>query len=542
MSLLLSLLAAIALLVWATHDVRCTVLELFGTRLRHLIGRGGAHPASAFVAGLGVTAVLQSSTATALIASAFVGQGLLGLPTALVLILGADVGTSLMAAVLSLDLSWLSPVLILVGAVVSVARHGRPAAKFGRLFVSLGLLLLALKLIQTATAAATQAPALLGALNALSGDLMLAVASGALLTIGMYSSLAVVLLTATLAGSGLEMQTAIGLVLGANVGSGLLAVLTTARSGAAARQLPLGNLIFKSCGAAVALVAWSVAPWSMAVGSSAPFTVVALHLSFNLAVAAAFVALARPVAALVQRMLPIPASASPIDSHRMSHLDQGALASVPLALSCATREVMHQADVVESMLSGLDRIIQHQDQILIERIRQMDDEVDALCSAIKRYLTGVPRDDLSAAEGRRWSAIVEFSIMLEQVADIIERIVLDVQDKTVRQGRRFSREGQAEICELHRRLVENMRLATAVFLRRDPLDARRLLDEKASFRNLERAFADRHLVRLADRHPDTIQTSGLHIDLLADLRRINSQLCSTGHAVHGPLQFGSHHP
>jgi phosphate:Na+ symporter len=533
MSLLLSLLAAIALLVWATHDVRATVLQLFGTRLRHWIGRATGHPAGAFAAGLGVTALLQSSTATALIAAGFVDQGLLALPTALLVMLGADVGTSLMAALLSLDLSWLSPLLILVGAVLSVARPERPAGRLGRLLVGLGLLLLSLKLINAATAAATHSPLLTGLLQALHGDLLLAVALGAALTVAVYSSLAVVLLTATLAAGGLALPTAVALVLGANLGSGLLAVLTTASARPQTRQLPLGNLLFKCGGVLLVLAAMRVLLPLLPSLSGAPpaLLVVGVHLAFNLLVAALFAGFTRPVAALVARLMPAPAEASAAAGRRRSHLDPAALATPSLAMSGATREVMHQAEVVETMLAGLHRFVQGEDPAQSTRLRRMDDTVDALCSSIKRYLTQLPREGLSAAEQRRWSEIVGFSIMLEQVADIVERILQDVEEKIVRQGRRFSDEGRSEICELHRRLVDNMRLATAVFLSHDRQDARRLLDEKACFRSLERAYAGRHLDRLAGNRPESVQTSGLHIDLLAELRRINSHLCSIGYPV-----------
>ena len=534
MSLLLSLLAAIALLVWATHDVRATVLQLFGIRLRHWIGRATGHPAGAFAAGLGVTALLQSSTATALIAAGFVGQGLLGLPTALLVMLGADVGTSLMAALLSLDLSWLSPLLILVGAALSVARPERRAGRLGRLLVGLGLLLLALKLINAATSAATHSPVLTGLLQALHGDLLLAVALGAALTVALYSSLAVVLLTATLAAGGLALPTAVALVLGANLGSGALAVLTTASAGPQTRQLPLGNLLFKCGGVLLVLAAMPLLlPLLPSRPAAAPpaLVVVSVHLAFNLLVAALFAGLTRPVAALVARLMPAPAEASAAAGRRLSHLDPAALATPSLAMSCATREVMHQAEVVETMLAGLHKLVQGEDRALSTRLRQMDDTVDALCSSIKRYLTRLPRAGFSAAEQRRWSAIVGFSIMLEQVADIVERILQDVEEKIVRQGRRFSDEGRSEICELHRRLVDNMRLASAVFLSHDRHDARRLLDEKACFRSLERAYAGRHLDRLAGNRPESVQTSALHIDLLAELRRINSHLCSIGYPV-----------
>lgn len=532
MTQLLSLLAAIALLVWATHFVRAAVLQMFGTRLRHLLARGAGNTGSALLAGLGATAALQSSTATALIVSGFVGQGLLGLPVALAAMLGADVGTSLMAALLSLDLSWVSPLFILSGVMLSVARKDRPEGRAGAIFVGLGLLLLALKLITAATTGLTHAPALRGLLAALQGDLLLSVTLGAVLTIAAYSSLAMVLLTATLAAGGsLGVPSALALVLGANLGSGLLAVLTTARADAQTRQLPLGNLLFKVAGVSLTLPAMR---WLTPLldGAYEPATlVIGFHLSFNLCVAVLFVGFTRHMAAVVERCLPLPPPQPGALAARVSHLDPAALATPSLAMSCAARELMHQADVVETMLAGLLSIIQRDDLTLAARLRQMDDTVDALCSSIKRYLTQLPRSALQPADGQRWSRIVEFSIALEQVADIVERILQDVEEKNIRQGQRFSAEGQAEICELHGRLVHNLRLATSVFLNCDPRDARRLLDEKARFRALERSYAETHLARLARKQPESIQTSGQHMDLLAELRRINSHLCAIGYPV-----------
>ncbi len=129
---LLNLLAAVALLVWGTHLVRTGILRVFGANLRNVIAHSVANRWAAAVAGLGVTALVQSSTATALIVSAFVGQALLTLPLALAVMLGADVGTSLMAVVFSFDLSWLSPLFILVGVVLFLSRQSTPTGRSGR--------------------------------------------------------------------------------------------------------------------------------------------------------------------------------------------------------------------------------------------------------------------------------------------------------------------------------------------------------------------------------------------------------------------------
>ena len=157
---LLNLLAAVALLVWGTYLVRTGILRVFGANLRHVLARSiGTRPAAA-LAGVGVTALVQSSTATALIVSSFVGQGVVSLQIALAVMLGADVGTSLMSVVFSFDLSWLSPLFIFVGVVLFIGRQATPMGRLGRVLIGLGLMLLALRLVSESTAIMVQSPAI----------------------------------------------------------------------------------------------------------------------------------------------------------------------------------------------------------------------------------------------------------------------------------------------------------------------------------------------------------------------------------------------
>ncbi|HEX5390928.1 MAG TPA: Na/Pi cotransporter family protein, partial [Burkholderiaceae bacterium] len=459
---LLNLLAAIALLVWGTHLVRNGVLRVFGSNLRQMLAVSMGNRFSAMLSGLGVTALVQSSTATALITSSFVGQGLIALPAALAVMLGADVGTALMAVVFSLDLSWLSPLCIFLGVTLFIARQGHLVGDVGRVLIGLGLMLLALELVSEATTVLTRNPAVQMMLAQLASDRMLEILLGAVLVVLSYSSLAVVLLTATLSLYVISVDVALGLVLGANLGSGLLAVLTTLRANVATRQVPLGNLVFKLLAVAVGVFVipfWLrlVQPY---VQDPAALTVM-FHLSFNLMVAAIFIGLTQTVAGWVERLLP-QSTATPLG--RPNHLDPSALATPSLAISCAAREAMHQADVVETMLRGVLTVIRTNDLKLSEDLRKLDDTVDSLYSAIKYYLTKLSRQQLSEEEGRRWTDIISFTINMEQVGDIVERVLIDIEDKKIRKGRDFSEAGLAEICELHARLIDNLRLGMSVFL------------------------------------------------------------------------------
>lgn len=528
---LLNLLAAIALLVWGTHLVRTGILRVFGANLRHVLAVSISNRLAAAVSGIGVTALVQSSTATSLIVSSFVGQGLVTLPLALAVMLGADVGTSLMAVVFSFDLSWLSPLFIFVGVVLFISRQDTNVGRVGRVLIGLGLMLLALRLVTASTEVLTQAPAVKALLASLSSDLLLEITAGAFLAVVSYSSLAIVLLTATLAASGvIPIDVALGLVLGANLGSGLLAVLTTLRSPVEVRQVPLGNLLFKLLG--IVIAAPLIGLWLRHVRpylGEAATVVVLFHLAFNMLVGAVFIGWTQVIARWVEKLLPKPEKNKA--GGRPQHLDPSALATPSLAISCAAREALHQADVVESMLLGVLQVIRNNDLKLAEDLRKMDDAVDELYSSIKYYLTKISREALAEEESRRWTDIISFTINMEQIGDIIERVLIDIEDKKIKPGRSFSEAGMAEIVELHERLVDNLRLGMSVFLNGTVRDAQKLLEEKARFRDLERAYATTHLGRLSANTVQSLETSSLHIDLISELKRINSHICSIAYPI-----------
>ncbi|MGQ3083831.1 MAG: Na/Pi cotransporter family protein [Hydrogenophaga sp.] len=527
---LLDLLAAIALLVWGTHLVRNGVLRVFGSNLRHVLASSMGNRFTAALSGLGVTALVQSSTATALITASFVGRGLIALPAALAVMLGADIGTSLMAVVFSFDLSWLSPLFIFLGVTLFISRQGTPTGDLGRVMIGLGLMLLALRLISGATSVLTQNPAVQLMLESLTSDLFLEILLGATLAVVAYSSLAVVLLASTLSLQVVGLDVALGIVLGANLGSGLLAVITTAKSGISTRQVPLGNLLFKVLGVGIAI--WLIPLWLQVmkplVQDPATLTVL-FHLSFNLMVGAVFIGLTQPIARMVNQLLPLQEGKGPLD--RPNHLDPSALATPSLAISCAAREAMHQADIVETMLRGVMTVIKTNDLKLAQDLRKLDDSVDSLYSAIKYYLTKISRQQLSEGESRRWTDIISFTINMEQIGDTVERVLLDIEDKKIRKGRDFSEAGIAEITELHARLLDNLRLGMSVFLNGNVRDAQRLVEEKVRFRDMEREYAATHLDRLSGMTPQSMDTSALHLDLISDLKRINSHICSIAYPI-----------
>lgn len=527
---LLNLLSAVALLVWGTHIVRTGIMRVYGADLRRVLSRSIEKKPMAFLAGIGVTTLVQSSNATTLLVTSFVAQNLVSLTPALVVILGADVGTAIMARILTFDLSWLSPLFIFFGVVFFLSRKQTRAGQLGRASIGLGLILLALQLIVEAARPITQAAGVQVLFSSLTGDVMLDALLGAVFAIISYSSLAAVLITATLTATGvISFKVALCLVIGANLGSGLLAMINASGSNAAGKRVALGSLLFKLIGCVFILPFVDiVAEWLDKLPVNDEELVIFFHVFYNLIRCVAMVPFADLMARLCRRMI-----ADDVDNAlhlKPKHLDRSALDTPALALVNAAREALRMGDVLEQMLEAFNKVV-HGESREERTVRRLDDDVDVLYTAIKLYLARMPKEDLPEEDSRRWSEIIEMSLNLEQAGDIIERMSGDVADKSLAAGRAFSAEGLKELEALHELLLANLRMSLSVFLSHDVTSAKRLRRAKHRFRLMIRRYSHAHVDRLHQQNVQSIETSSLHLGLLGDMKRLNSLFCSVAYTV-----------
>ncbi|WP_421506921.1 Na/Pi cotransporter family protein [Erwinia rhapontici] len=527
---LLNLLSAVALLVWGTHIVRTGIMRVYGADLRRVLSRSVAKKPMAFLAGIGVTALVQSSNATTMLVTSFVAQELVGLTPALVIILGADVGTALMARILTFDLSWLSPLFIFFGVVFFLGRKQTRAGQIGRASIGLGLILLALQLIVAAATPITQAAGVKVLFSSLTGDVMLDSLIGALFAIISYSSLAAVLLTATLTATGvISFKVALCLVVGANLGSGLLAMLNNSASNASGKRVALGSLLFKFIGSLLVLpFIEPLAGWLEKLPVNDEELVIFFHVFYNLIRCVVMVPFAEPMAALCRRLI----REEPETDLRLKprHLDPGSLDTPALALANASRETLRMGDVMEQMLATFSKVV-HGELREDREIRKLDDDVDVLYTAIKLYLAQMPKEDLPEEDSRRWAEIIEMALNLEQAGDILERMSGDVADKSLAARRAFSVEGLQELDAQLELLTNNLRLSLSVFLSRDMTSAKRLRRSKHRFRITNRRYSHAHVDRLHQHNVQSIETSSLHLGLLGDMKRLNSLFCAVAYSV-----------
>jgi len=530
--LLLQLAGAVTLLIWAVRMVRTGVERGHAGLLRRVVRRAESGRLASSVAGAGAAVLLQGSTAVVLLASSFAQTGSITVATALAIVLGADVGSALVVLLLSFDLSWLMPILMTVGGLLFLRGKTRATKQAGRIALGIALILLSLRLVSEATAPVHDSAILANLMGYLDSDPITALLLGAAITWMMHSSVAAILLFVTLAAQGLLPLTAgLGLILGGNVGSGLIAAGLTRGLEPEARRIALGNLLMRVVAAIVgaSLLLWIPIP-AAAVEMSVAALLVGVHLVFNLVLLVAALPFVRGVAQLLGWLIPDKSEANK-RGPSVSALDKSAIDQPVPALASATRELLRMGSMLEVMMRPVMALYENDAVESIDRIRSIESEINAAQTQTKLYLAEVSRNELTERESARVLALASFAINLEHAGDIITRTMLDLARKKRNEDLRFSNEGWRELTRLHDRVMANMQLSMNVLVSEDKELARQLVQEKSRIQLLEREGSEQHLDRLTSGAQRSIDTSNLHLETLRALRQINSAFASVAYPI-----------
>jgi phosphate:Na+ symporter len=527
--IILDLAGHVVLLLWGMRMVQSGVERAFGSDLRRVLGRALRNRLLAVAGGTGVTMLLQSSTATAMMVTSFAARGAIELIPALAVTLGANVGTALIVKALSFDVSWVSPLLLMAGY-LSFQRSPKGRYRdLGRVGIGLGLMLLALHmLVETIQPVGTD-PLLKNILAALTTDPILDMLLAAVLTFAAHSSIAVMLLLANLsAGNVVTPVAAIALVLGANLGGALPPVLETRSSNPSNRRVPVGNLFFRAIGCAVVLP--FVHPLAEALWQHDPdpkSAITTFHLVFNLAIAVACLGLLGPAAALLTRLFPEKAKPE-AEVARPLFLDVDALETPYLALANAAREILRMGDLVDALLRLVPAALFRSDKTVTEQAAKLGRELDRLYEAVEVYLAKLDWADLTERDMTRLSDLVEFAVNLGHAGDILERDIIRAPTRRI-DG--FGDTDRDVVSSVHARVAADLRLALSTMMTEDDRSAHKLLDAKRELNEFERAAAREHIARLGGADPAALAASTLFLSVLRDLKRVNSHLATIGYAV-----------
>ena len=530
---LLNLTAAIVLLLYSTRMVRTGVERAFGAELRNVFMLSRRSTVLNSFAGVLAAALLQSSTAVALLVSGFAATGVMGVTGSLAVVLGADLGTAVAVQFLSLDIAWLTPVLLVAGGLLFLKGSARVVRQIGRVVMGVAFILLSLRMIGDATEPLRSSPYLQPVVQHLSEDLLTAFAGGAMLAFVFHSSVAAILMLAAFCAQGLlPLEAGLPLVLGANVGSGLIAVWLTRNMHGKARRIALGNLVVRLLGgiAALVLLRHVALPLDVVAGTPAR-QLVSFHFLFNAVLLVVFLPLVVPLAALTRYL--VPAADDPAEGRvkPASALDRNVLTNPGMALASATRELLRMSEQIELMLSPVMELFVSTNAHAAARIKEIEKEVNEAQTDIKLYLAEMNQGQLSPDQARRSMDLTGIAISLERVGDIITKDLLRLTGEMGKKKLTFSSLGWNELTRLHARVLANMQLSLNVLVSEDVDSARQLVEEKEYVRALKAESHDAHLARLGQGTAQSIATSDIHLETMRALKEINSRFITFAYPI-----------
>ncbi len=534
--LLVNVGAAATLLLWAVRMVRTGFERANGNAFRRAIQHSNSNRFKAAGVGLIVSVLLQSSTAVAVLAAGFAASGVIGFVPGMSLLLGADLGSALVVQILSFDLSWLMPILLLAGGILFLKGRTGFVRQIGRIVLGIGMILLSLKLIGEATAPLRDSSFLLLVMGYLENDLVASFLVGVCVTWLLHSSVASILLIAALVAQQIvPFGVGIALVLGSNMGGGLIAFGLTRDQVATGRRIPLGNLIFRTLAAILALLAliFFKLPIASDAKEAAQWIVLG-HLAFNAALLIVCLPLVGVMGWLTTKLIANPVEVGKqVDPlmNRDTALDRSVLEVPQLALASATRECLRMSDIIELMLQPIMSLYEHAEKTAIQEIKDLELHVNRLHSSIKLYLADLDDASMTDRDLNRKLELANFAINMEAVGDLVVKNLVVLAHRKNKESLSFSSQGWNELTDLHIQVVSNMHLALNVLVSRDISSARQLVEEKDRIRAQERNSNEQHLRRLQTGAATSIETSDIHLETVRALRQINSLFASGAYPI-----------
>ena len=528
----IELLGGIAIFMYGMQLANDGLQKRAGDHLRRWLFLMAGNRLKGLLSGTLLAAILQSSTATVMMLVGFANTGLLSLPQAMSMLLGAGIGTTLVVQVMSFKLSQVAMLIVVLGfALLSLGSRSRTRA-LGRAILGFGLVFLGIQLTSEATSPLQQNLLLLQVIQAFAEQPVLGILAGAGLTAVVQSSAVTLGLLLSLSFSGLlTLHAALPLVLGANLGNCATPFVVALRSNIAGKRVAWAYLLQRASGVALAVLFLS--PFTTLVSRTAvsvPHQIANAHTLFNALLALFTLPFLGWGAALVRWIAPEPPAGS-VDRIHVQFLDEQALQTPPLAFAQATREVLRMAEMVQHMLARVMIVFETNDRGLVDSISEEDNYVDYLEHHIKLFLTKLSRSALTDEQAARELEFIAFTSDLETIGDIVDIDLMHLAKKKMKKGLDFSKEGLEEIRAFHARVMENLDLSIAAFTSGDAELARTLLRHKGKIAQMAQELTEAHIERLHKGLRESIDTSSIHLDLLSNLKRINSQLSNIAHPI-----------
>ena len=529
MSLLIEILGSIALLLWGLRMVRTGVMRSYGNNLKRLARRSEGKVLPSFISGLLVAAFLQSSTAAILISASFAGQGLISIGTAFITMLGADVGTSVAVLIASQKLTTVAPFLLALGVFGFIGSKINKWQNVFRAISGLGLILFALSLIATTAGGLSELKQFTALLRIFENQPVFFVLLALILTYLSYSSLAIVLLSVSFLATGvIGLNEGLYLVLGANLGSGMLPLISNWRGSIQELTPVLANLIIRViCILAFYPFVDFVSTFGLMFISIELFPAI-YHLSLNLIVAFIGIIFSKNIITLAEKLF------SNREEQKLAYprfLELKDFSMPAVSLASAKREALHMAEISQKMVVSTLAVLQDDNITLRSEVIKNEDIVDNMFDSIKLYIARILQEELTPTETQKALNILNFTTNMEHIGDIVNNSLMDISGKKIDKHIQFSKEGMSEIISIHEVVCSNYDLAINTFVSDDCELAKVLYEKKQELHKLEKRSVSKHLQRIGKGMADSLETSSMHIDVIRDYKKVNSLLSSVAYPI-----------
>ncbi len=532
---LIGLIGGLALFLYGMRITSEGLKNTFGNKLKQILSTLSKNKLIALSTGIILTFTIQSSTAASTLLVSLVNTGIMSLSQTLSILLGTSLGTTVAAQIIAFRISDYAFLIIVVGFGLMILGRKRKQRFIGNILLGIGFIFLGMKVMSDSVAPLKDHALFKETLTNLEHIPLLALLAGMLFTSLIQSSTATMGLIISLAIQGLiPLNLAIPIILGSRLGSCSTVLFAGIGATRSAKRVAWANLLFKLTGVIIFFILTPLLILLLQRTSTSLARQIAnAHAIISISEVLIFLPFTEVFARFLEKIIPKTEEAESLQKPKF--LDLGALKTPEIAFYLASKEILRISNTVEEMVLGIMQVFLNNDEKLLNNIDQQDMIVDNLSREITRYLTKISFETLSEENSREAFKLLYIVDDLEHIGDLIDKNLIPLIEKKIDHSLIFSDKGVEEIKNMHQEIYNNLRGAIGAFALQDQRMAQKVIDQKEYIDSLEIKLRKSHINRLNIGVELSQKTSGVHLDLINILKRINDHSFSIARAVTGKL-------
>ncbi len=503
-----------------------------GNRMRSILKKLTSNRFIAVFVGAFITMIIQSSSATTVMLVSFVNSGLLNFVQALGVILGSNIGSTVTAQIVAFKVTDYALLLIAVGSIMTLFSKKDTAKHIGFVILGFGLLFYGMKVMSDTMKPLRTDPTFNSILTSFENP-FLGILAGAIFTALIQSSSATTGIVITLASSGsITLEAGIPLILGANIGTCITALLAGLKATRDAKRVAIGHVLFNVIGVLV-FCFWipTFADLVAQTTDNVPRQIANANTIFNIVSTMLFIPFAPFISRTIIRYFPDKEKLRNIEKPAILNLDEKVLSYPTAAINNAQAEISGVVGLTERVVGSLvSPFITDKDQSdvenpelnLITGLHQRLEKIKYLNDNISNYLIKISQQDLTSHQSREVFALVSATNYLNSINDTVKVKFENLIGKKESLDEGFSDAGQEEILVYHAKLLKQIKRLNKYFVKYDRAKATKIMKKGKKYKGLEEKYRLEHFKRVSGNVSVSVATHQLHVELMDMLKQINT--------------------